>query len=385
MNIFNPAPGSSFDANGQLVATAPVNNEPAVETPAAEPAKVETPAEPVVASTATPATPDIDWGTALAEKTGGKFKSWDELNTKLSEAPTEPIYANEESRKIAQYLKEGKVDDVLQVYNEQKRLSSVKDMSDADVVKMAMEYKHAGLTQEDIQDEFLSKYTAEKPEEPNQDDYLDEESFEKAQKAYNKELTRYERNKKSLERQLKLEASESRDYLQSLLKDISLPDIEPAQQQSDTAEFEKAAQDHQQFRQQYLSSLEKSAADFKDIPFEVSDEGVTLFKGVYQIDDADRQALQKDLAEKNVIDDLLVSRYVKGDNYDTKQLMEDLYWLNNKDKIVSSVVKQALATAKLEGIKQIKNVDLNGQHRENFTPSTEQQVKEMSKTWFSAG
>lgn len=381
-NIFNPSEGASFDANGALVTTpAAVNTEtPAVETPAVETPKEETPVDTAVATTA----PEIDWGTALSEKTGGKYKSWDELTTKLSEAPAEPAYANEESKKIAQYLKEGKVDDVLQVYNEQRRLSAAKDLSDAEVVKLAMEYKHAGLSAEDIQEEFQSKYTAEKPEEPNQDDYLDDESFEKAQKDYKKDLAKYEKAQKSLQRQLKLEASESRDYLQSLVKDIVLPDISSAEPHPDPAEYESSLKAWEQNRQSYLSSLEKSSADFKEIPFEVNDEGVT-FKGSYQIDEAERQALQKDLAEKNVMDDLLLSRYVKGDNYDTKQLMEDLYWLNNKDKIIASAVKQALASGKLEKIKEQKNIDLNGQHRENFTPSTEQQVKEMASTWFAAG
>lgn len=380
-NIFNPVSGSSFDAQGQLIAEAPAAvDTPAVETPAVEPLTTEAADE----SQSAPANTDVDWVAVLSEKTGGKYKSWDELTTKLSEAPPEPTYANEESRKVAQYLKDGKIDDVLQVYSEQKRLSAVKGMSDADVVKLAMEYKHAGLTLEDIQDEFLSKYTAEKPEEPNQDDYLDEESFEKAQKAYNKDLSKYEKNQKSLERQLKLEASESRDYLQSLLKDISLPDISPAQLQPDPIDYETAMKEREQYRQAYLSSLEKTSADFKEIPFEVNDEGVT-FKGSYQIDEAERLALQKDLAEKNVMDDLLLSRYVKGDDYDTKQLMEDLYWLNNKNKIIASAVKQAVASAKLEGIKQIKNVDLNGQHRENFSPSTESLVNEMAKAWFKAG
>ena len=379
MNIFDPSPGASFDANGAVVAAPP----PAVETtPATEVAATQ---EAAVVETAPVETkPEIDWNAAVAEKTGGKFKTWDELSARLTDERQGPVYANEESKKIAQYLKEGKIDDVLQVYNEQRRLSSIKDMTDADVVKLAMEYKHAGLTPEDIKEEFLSKYTLDKPEPPNQDDYLDEESFAKAEKAYNKDLAKYEKAQRSLERQLKLEASESRDYLQSLIKDISLPDIEPASPQYDEAEFQKAAKDMEQMRKEYLSSLDRASASFKEIPFDVNDEGVN-FKGSFQIEDAERQALQKDLAEKDVINDMLLSRYVKGDSYDARQLMEDLFFLNNRDKIIASAVKQALAASKLDSIKSLKNVDLNGQHRENFTPSTEAQIKEAAKTFFAAG
>ncbi len=287
-NIFDPTPGAAFDAKG-----APVEI-PQVEQPATP---TEVPIEPVTTAPATEAaTPEMDWGTILSEKTGGKFKSWDEITTKLTEEPSHITFGNDESKKVFDYLKEGKVDDVLQVYNEQRRLSSIADMSDADVVKLAMEFKHAGLTNEDIAEEFSSKFFLEKPEAPDPDDYLDEDSLAKAQKSYEKELTRFNKEQKSLDRRLKLEASESRDYLESLRKDIVLPDITPAANKPSEPDYERAIEEQKKYRQEYLTSLEKSSAGFKEIPFKISDEGVS-FEGSYQIDDAERQQLQKDLSE----------------------------------------------------------------------------------------
>lgn len=377
-NIFDPTPGAAFDAKG-----APVEI-PQVEQPT--PA-VEVKTEPVTTDTAPvseAATPEMDWGTILSEKTGGKFKSWDEITTKLTEEPTSISFGNDESKKVFDYLKEGKVDDVLQVYNEQRRLSSIADMSDADVVKLAMEFKHAGLTTEDIAEEFSSKFSLEKPEAPDPDDYIDEDSLAKAQKSYEKDLARFNKEQKSLDRLLKLEASESRDYLESLRKDIVLPDITPAANKPSEPDYERAIEEQKKYRQEYLTSLEKSSAGFKEIPFKISDEGVS-FEGSYQIDDAERQQLQKDLSEKDVMNDLIMSRYIKDDGYDTTKLMEDIYWLKNKEKIITSAVKQALSKGKLENIRSVKNVDLDNQHRDDFTPSTEAQLHEMAKNFFKAG
>lgn len=384
-NIFNPPQGASFDAKGAMIDTPPVETTP-VEPAATENAPVVNTAAEIKTSTpeTTPATAEPDWAALLAEKTGGKVKSWEELAGRLEDKPIE--FTNDDSRKIFDFLKEGKVDDVLQVYNEQRRLSSIKDMTDEDVVKLAMEYKQDSLSTADIQDEYLSKYSIEKPEAPSQDDFVDEEDFNKADKVYQKELKAYEKELKTLNRRLKQEAGESRTFLESLKKDIVLPDINPRDHsgESDPAEEEKARQVHEALRQEYLSSLDKSSNEFSEISFKVSDEGVN-FEGKFQIDESERAQLKKDLSERNVPMDVFLSRYIKGDDYDTKSLMEDIYFLNNKEKIIASIVKQARSNGVLESIKRTKNVDLDGGHRDNFEPSLEVQQREMAKTFFKAG
>lgn len=388
-NIFNPPQGAHIDASGKIVETPPAEQSPAETSPNTAPeGTTEKAAEGTKESAPAPAAPapvEIDWATVLNEKTGGKYKTWEEITAGLSHANSEPVFSNDDSKKIFQYLKEGKVDDVLQVYNEQKRLSTLKDMTDADVVKLAMEYKRMGLTPAEIHEEFLNAYSIEKPEEPNADDYLDDDALAKAKKVYDRDLKRYEKDVKTLERKLKQEAAESRSYLETLKKDIILPDIEaaPVEAQDNGAEQATRRAEEEKFRTEYLSSLDKSFGDFKEIPITVTDEGVS-FTGKFEIAEAERQQLKKDLAEKDVVNEILVPRYVKEDGFDTKQLMEDIYLLNNKDKILASFAKQAMAYAKLERIKQQKNVDFDGGHRENFTPSEEQAMKEFSSSFLKA-
>lgn len=380
--MFNAPSGTAFDKDGAVLPPAAIET-PLVETPAVVMPPVETPAVPPVVDIPQPTPVEIDWAAALAEKTGGKFKTWEELNSKL-ETPAEIAYANEESKKIAQYLKEGKVDDVLQVYNEQRRLSTVKDMADSDVIKLAMEYKQPNFDLTDIREDFESRFTLDKPEAPDKEDYLEDEAFELAQKKYNKELTQYTKQEKALVRTMKAEAAEARKYLSSLQKDIVLPDIalapnvpdvDPVAEEAERANWEAS-------RNEYLASLQQSSAEFKEIPFEITDEGFS-FKGSYKIDDAENVVLSKNLAEKDVVNDLLMSRYGKDGKYNTTQLMKDLYLLDNSQKIIASAVKQAVAQDRLDTLRHQKNIELTGQ-RNDHVPSTEAAVQEFSNAWYAA-
>lgn len=390
MNLFNPAPGASFDQNGSVVAS-PVETETTetaevkVDIPAAAPETIEQKPEPIVTEPAAPIAPssDINWEQVLTEKTGGKFKTWDDVSAKLAEEKQDLTFSNEESKKIFDYLREGKVDDVLQVYNEQKRLSSLKEMSDEEAVKLSMEYKQAGLKGSDIDDEFSVIYQIERPEAPNPDDYLDEDAQAKAEKTYQKELKAYEKEHKALLRKLKQDAVDARDYLGGLKKDILLPDIHPKQEQEvDEAEINQRVEEANRERERYLNSLNQTFNEFKEIPLKVNDGGVS-FDGKFEIEESERVQLKKDLAEKNVID-LLLSRYVKEDGYDTKQLMEDVYLLQNKEKIINSIIKQAVSKGKLEKIKEAKNVDLDATSKGNFEPSKEAEYKEFSRNFLLA-
>lgn len=371
MSLFgDTTPGAVFDQAGKQVGTMPTEEAVTVDQ---NPAPTDPPID-ISAATPPPATPpptnepaaaaptEIDWTTHLSEKTGGKFSTWEELTAKLNEAQSAPsiTYSNDESRQVAELLQAGKVDEVLQIYNTQRVLSSVKDMSDADVIKLASSFKNTAFDENDINEDFAARYQSlEKPEKPDKDEYVDEDDYNKALKVYNKEVAQYDKAEKALARQLKAEAAESRAYLKSLEKEISLPTIQPQAAPETNAlnpEMEKKA------RELYLSSVTKSSSDFKEIPFEINEDGFT-FKGNFQVDDADRAKLTKALNGDNVIEDQFISRYVSGDSldniqYNTSQMMKDLYVLNNFDRILKSAIKQAVAADRLEQAKNLKNVDL---------------------------
>jgi hypothetical protein len=56
-------------------------------------------------------------------------------------------------------------------------------------------------------------------------------------------------------------------------------------------------------------------------------------------------------------------RYYKDGKYDTKQIAEDIYFLQNRDKIVNSMVTQAVSKAKSDLLKGMKNIDYSNTPR----------------------
>jgi hypothetical protein len=383
-NIFNPENGAAYDASGKKIES-PVIEPVTVDAPPVVTEVVATTDTPPVTTAVTPTSVEINW----EERTGGKFKSWDEIQNKLTEAPTaqELTFENEESRKLAQYLKEGKLDDVRQVLNDQYRLSNLDKLSDAEAIKLNLEFKNAHFDQKDIAGEFEAAYVAEKPEAPVEDDYIDDDAYKVAVKSFDKELKAYEKQQAKLNRQLKLDAQEARTSLGQLKSHITLPDIsipQPANVQTmpDEATLQEQAQEAAKWKNLYDTSLEKSANEFTAIPFKINDEGVNIDVS-YAIDPTEVSVMKKDLMEKDLVNDVLLSRYIKGDAYDTNQLVSDVYFLNNREKIINNIVKQAIAQDRKAILAGQKNVNLDGQQRGDFTPNPQADLTQFSKEFFN--
>src|ERR1044072_2997915 len=132
MSIFDEVSGVGYDAEGKVIEKpAETVTSTVVETPAVI-TQTEVPVTGQEAVTVT-STPEINWESVLAEKTGGKVKSWEEIESRLSAEPQAPLtFANDDSKRVFEYLTQGKVEDVLQVYNEQRRLADLDKISDAD-------------------------------------------------------------------------------------------------------------------------------------------------------------------------------------------------------------------------------------------------------------
>ncbi len=157
----------------------------------------------------------IDFEALLAEKTGGKFKSVDEI-LKLTEQQVAPEinFANETSKKVFEYLKEGKVDEFMSVYQQQKLLESVDKLDADNVLKLKIKYENPELTESEINDEFESRYGVEQPD--IDEDLDDAADIEKAKK-------KFEREKSAMERLKKKDLKEAKDFLQEKKQEIVLP------------------------------------------------------------------------------------------------------------------------------------------------------------------
>jgi hypothetical protein len=293
----------------------------------------------------------------------------DENNEKPDEQDTqnEKIkfeWENESAKNIYDSLVSGNLSDVADVLYEQKVLSELDSMNESDVLKLKIAYDYPELSPEEIQEEFDAKYSIDKDFDKSM--MTDEEIASK--------MKQIEKQEKAVARELKKDVREAKDYLQTLKQDISFPDILSQFQESQTvvntdevvnqylkSQEEEQSKVYQQAREMFENSIDEGLKNFEGFNVNYKDEEVQ-FDGKYSLSQEEKAQLQNDLKAFD-LESFYGPRYYKDGKYDTKQLAEDIYFLNNRDKIVNSMVTQAVSKAKADLLKGMKNIDYSNPPR----------------------
>jgi hypothetical protein len=290
-------------------------------------------------------------------------------------------WENEVARDIYENLTNGNISEVADILYEQKVLSELDSMAESDVIKLKIAYDYPELSPEEIQEEFESKYGVDK----NFDDSLMSEDEITAKKR------QIEKQEKAVAREMKKDVREAKDYLQTLKQDISFPDIlsqfqEQSQQPVNTDEVvsqylksqeEEQSKTYQQAREVFEKSIDEGLKSFEGFNVNYKDEEVQ-FDGKYSLSQEEKVQLQSDLKEFD-LESFYGPRYYKDGKYDTKQLAEDIYFLNNRDKIVNSMVTQAVSKAKSDLLKGMKNIDYSNTPRTSAMTDTSDYDSMVSK------
>ena len=274
-------------------------------------------------------------------------------------------WENEVAKNIYDSLTTGNISEVADILYEQKVLSELDKMDESDILKLKIAYDYPDLSPEEIEEEFASKYAVDKDFDES---LMTEEEIAAKRK-------QFEKQEKALARELKKDVREAKDYLQSLKQDISFPDIlsqfqEQSQPSVNTEEVvsqylktqeEEQAKAYEQARQMYEQSIESGLNAFEGFNVNYKDEEVQ-FDGKYALSPEEKAQLQNDLKDFD-LESFYGPRYYKDGKYDTKQLAEDVYFLQNRDKIVNSMVTQAVSKAKADLLKGMKNIDYSNTPR----------------------
>jgi hypothetical protein len=239
--------------DGETVAQEPISNEQLsieqlqafafnepLPTPTAEAVTtINEPTNPTVpASVAeTPATSEeeiVDDIVYLKQQLG--FEDWESAKAALEEyqrlkstpqTPAEQTFANEQTKKVYQYLKEDKIDDVLKVYDAQRKITKVLSAgvtkeNAADIIKLKMELSQndlvVPLTQEEIEFQYKQEYTY--PKEPVQRASEDEDEFNERHDEWKERVSFIEQRKM-------IAAKMAMSDIDKLKAKIELSDIQP--------------------------------------------------------------------------------------------------------------------------------------------------------------
>lgn len=338
-----------------------------VEPTQTEPTQTEpTPAEPVKADAADTQTEPTQTEPTTADPAQTEPAKVEPAQSEPSE-PTkiEFEWENEVAKNIYDSLTTGNISEVADILYEQKVLSELDKMDESDILKLKIAYDYPDLSPEEIEEEFASKYAVDK-------DFDESLMTEEEIAAKRKQI---EKQEKVLARELKKDVREAKDYLQTLKQDISFPDIlsqfqEQSQPSVNTEEIvsqylktqeEEQAKAYEQARQMYEQSIESGLNAFEGFNVNYKDEEVQ-FDGKYALSPEEKAQLQNDLKDFD-LESFYGPRYYKDGKYDTKQLAEDVYFLQNRDKIVNSMVTQAVSKAKADLLKGMKNIDYSNTPR----------------------
>ncbi len=315
-NAMNPEAGVSYIKDEEYAKLQAPKEEVVVDTPPT--------GEPVV----TP--PAIDYDSIVKEKTGGKFEKWDDLQKRL-DSPVE--FADEQSKLVYEYLKEGKTDDVGTYLTLQKILSNVDKMSDEEVIKLKMRHDDPDADDEDIDYAYSKKYVA--PETEGMDD---------ADAA---------REKKIFDRSLKKASQADREFLTGLKKDIKLPAL-PAPDAPPFITIAELQEKTNEYSKNIVDSVDKILPGFNILDLSIKDKDVQ-FEIKHQITDQEKVELKKKAASYHNLQD----RYASQDgSIDGEKVAREMYILDNLPKIIKAAVTNALTQGELKRIQSIAQVDL---------------------------
>jgi hypothetical protein len=335
-----------------------------VEPTQTEPTQTEpTPAEPVQAD---PAAAQPEPTQTTVEPTQAELAQVEPTQSEPQEPQKiEFEWESEVAKNIYDSLTNGNISEVADILYEQKVLSELDKMDESDILKLKIAYDYPDLSPEEIEEEFASKYSVDKD--------FDESLMTEEEVAAKRK--QFEKQEKALARELKKDVREAKDYLQSLKQDISFPDIlsqfqEQSQPSVNTEEVvsqylktqeEEQAKAYEQARQMYEQSIESGLSAFEGFNVSYKDEEVQ-FDGKYALSPEEKAQLQNDLKDFD-LESFYGPRYYKDGKYDTKQLAEDVYFLQNREKIVNSMVTQAVSKAKADLLKGMKNIDYSNTPR----------------------
>lgn len=246
-----------------------------------------------------------------------------DIEAKLAEMT--PAQMDENSKRIYDYIREGK-------------LSELKDFLDL----QAQDFK--SKPQDELLREFL---IAENPDWTNED--IDDVLSSKYGLGLDEDLLT-DQEKRAYERQLKADAKKALEFFESKKAEISLPDLNPKVEQpiGQTPE-EIAAQ-----AEAWDNSVVESLKGFDKLSIAIKDNEQFDFA----VDAETATQLTEDLKTLGRDITVFFKPYIKEGKIDSRRLAEDMAFLRNKEAVVRSAVVAQVAKAQDNWLKGIKNTNL---------------------------
>ena len=249
-------------------------------------------------------------------------------------------------------------EDLVYNYFKQKN-TDYNQFSDIDVIKTKIAKDNPNWDSEDIELELESKYGSVLLSERINLDEIDKDIYPDEYK----EALKINKDIDKAEKLLKRDAKETRVTLEELKNNIELPVSErkwveqnTLNKQSEGAPESYTPEELQQIQAEWISAVEKGVPEVSEFKFKLGDEDVS-----YKITEDEQKQLVDKMKGFNAENYLLERGWLNQDGSpNVKKITEDVYILENNEKIFRSGWTQAKEKAKMDLIsKDIKNINLD--------------------------
>jgi len=249
-------------------------------------------------------------------------------------------------------------EDLVYNYFKQKN-TDYNQFSDIDVIKTKIARDNPNWDSEDVELELESKYGAVLLSDRIDINEIDKDIYPDEYK----EALKINKDIDKAEKLLKRDAKETRVTLEELKNNIELPVSERRWVEQNTLNkaSEEASADYtpeelQQIQADWISAVEKGVPEVSEFKFKLGDEDVS-----YKITDDEQKQLVDKMKSFNAESYLLERGWLnENGSPNIKKITEDVYILENNEKIFRSGWTQAKEKAKMDLIsKDIKNINLD--------------------------
>lgn len=349
-----PAPDINTQLGGAMWGVPPIapENPVAPEAASTPPAPEVKPSEEILDSNEWLKT-TFGW-----ENTEAAKQELEELRKLKEQAstPAEIKFANEQSQKFFDLLKEGKQDDVYTYLHQQKQLSRLETLPIAntseatDILKASYQFKHGDLTTDEIDFLIANKYA--KPAKPVQ-------GLEQSDDDYQLQVQAWQQQVQNVEKQMIIDAKLAKPEFAQYKSQLVLPDIpKPEVQNVPDQEALKAQQEYVESFKQQLYADNK----FSGYSVTANDGNVELpiSYGVAAEENASfNKVVETALSDINVY---LDTRWfdATAKTFKIDQIKADLYLLENRDKVFQAIANKASSQRFEHQLKTQNNIKING-------------------------
>tara|TARA_R100000458_G_scaffold52247_2_gene53617 strand:- start:1013 stop:2083 length:1071 start_codon:yes stop_codon:yes gene_type:complete len=294
----------------------------------------------------------VDFDTLLREKSGGKFKSYSDLEKSLQvkEAPTPKTetFANEKMAKLNQYILDG---GTLEDFN--KTQIDYSEMSDIDIIKSEMKLNDSELSDDDI--DFMI----------NKDYQLDEEEYEEDEVRISKI-------------KLRKDAKLAREKMTEWQEQYKIPENQQnTQTQKKVSNEESRQKSEAQLREKerWENLVNETTSKLKEVKFDINDKGE---KFTFSLSDEDRNTVKSSSSDLSKF----WSRFMNDDGTENvEKLNKTMFIIDNFDRIVRAVANQYKSNGKDDVLKDIKNPDFNAGNTTVSDSSPKSLQQQMYDAW----